>query len=349
MIKRFLLIGICVMALGIDNIVNAADMEAVLESNTSSTGFSVKDSNDNTLMRVQGNGNVGIGTTEPGAALHIDGSASKAELLLQASDNGKVDINLRQGTIDKAFIALSASAGGVISGSTVGDLTIRAQNQKILFSADGGTGHMAINSSGNVGIGTTVPRAKFHVFDSSTESVVMLVENSLVQGGIWASSNSSLTIGAQTNSDISLRVDNTLEVMRLLSGTGNVGIGTTAPTEKLDVAGNIKASGAVTQGSSREIKDNIMRISSKQAMKAFEQLEPVSFVYKDDSSKEERLGFIAEDVPDMVATQDRKHLNTMDLTAVLTKVVQEQQMMLENAMGVIEELKKEIKEIKGKI
>ncbi len=64
-------------------------------------------------------------------------------------------------------------------------------------------------------------------------------------------------------------------------------------------------------------------------MRAFEPLEPVSFVYKSDSSKEERLGFIAEDVPDLVAMQDRKHLNAMDLTAVLTKVVQEQQKMLQ--------------------
>jgi hypothetical protein len=35
------------------------------------------------------------------------------------------------------------------------------------------------------------------------------------------------------------------------------------------------------------------------------------------------VGFIAEDVPDLVSTKDRKGLSPMDIVAVLTKVVQE--------------------------
>lgn len=42
--------------------------------------------------------------------------------------------------------------------------------------------------------------------------------------------------------------------------TGSVGIGTTAPTEKLEVSGNIKASGTVSQGSSKEFKPALMKI-----------------------------------------------------------------------------------------
>ena len=38
---------------------------------------------------------------------------------------------------------------------------------------------------------------------------------------------------------------------------------------------------------------------------------------------EKRVGFIAEEVPDLVATKDRKGLSPMDIVAVLTKVVQE--------------------------
>ena len=34
------------------------------------------------------------------------------------------------------------------------------------------------------------------------------------------------------------------------------------------------------------------------------------------------MGFIAEDVPELVATNDRKGLSALDITAVLTKVVQ---------------------------
>lgn len=59
---------------GIGSIVIAEDMEALLDNNTPSTGFSVKDNNNNTLMRVQGDGNVGIGTTVPGQKLTVAGT-----------------------------------------------------------------------------------------------------------------------------------------------------------------------------------------------------------------------------------------------------------------------------------
>jgi len=58
------------------------------------------------------------------------------------------------------------------------------------------------------------------------------------------------------------------------------------------------------------------------------QLEPVHFNYKNDQS-ESYVGFIAEDVPDLVATNDRDGLSSMDIVAVLTRVVQEQQKKIE--------------------
>jgi hypothetical protein len=49
----------------------------------------------------------------------------------------------------------------------------------------------------------------------------------------------------------------------------------------------------------------------------------VTFNYKADHN-EKHVGFIAEDVPDLVASPDRKTLGAMDVVSVLTKVVQEQ-------------------------
>jgi len=43
------------------------------------------------------------------------------------------------------------------------------------------------------------------------------------------------------------------------------------------------------------------------------------------SPDKQSIGFIAEDVPDLVATENRRSLMPMDIVAVLTKVVQEQQ------------------------
>jgi FtsZ-binding cell division protein ZapB len=67
-------------------------------------------------------------------------------------------------------------------------------------------------------------------------------------------------------------------------------------------------------------------------------LEPVRYVYRN-SRDEEYVGFIAEDVPELVATNDRKSLAAMDIVAVLTKVVKE--LKAEN-----EQLKKEMANLK---
>ena len=48
-------------------------------------------------------------------------------------------------------------------------------------------------------------------------------------------------------------------------------------------------------------------------------LEPVTFKYIDDD--EVHAGFIAEEVPDLVATSDRTSLSPMDIVAVLTRVL----------------------------
>jgi hypothetical protein len=81
-------------------------------------------------------------------------------------------------------------------------------------------------------------------------------------------------------------------------------------------------------------------------METLNGLNPIKFKYKADDSKEEQLGFIAEDVPDLVATKDHKRLNAMDLTAVLVKVVQEQQRMIQKQQEAIEKMAVETKMVK---
>ena len=79
-----------------------------------------------------------------------------------------------------------------------------------------------------------------------------------------------------------------------------------------------------------------------------EGLKPVKFVYKADKT-EQHLGFIAEDVPELVATKDRKGLSSMDIVTVLTKVVQEQQRINNEQQRVISRLQAEVDELKAKI
>jgi len=128
----------------------------------------------------------------------------------------------------------------------------------------------------------------------------------------------------------------------ILTGQGNLGIGNTNPTEKLFVSGNIYATGTITQGSSRELKEDIASLSTEEALNAFQMLEPVKYRYKADSKKDLQIGFIAEDVPEIVASADRKSLNSMDIVAVLTKVVQEQNKIIKDLSERLDSVEKRI-------
>ena len=48
----------------------------------------------------------------------------------------------------------------------------------------------------------------------------------------------------------------------------------------------------------------------------------MKFNYKD--AKNVHVGFVAENVPELVATSNRKGVSIMDLVAILTQVVKEQ-------------------------
>ena len=111
-----------------------------------------------------------------------------------------------------------------------------------------------------------------------------------------------------------------------IKNSGNVGIGTTSPNHPLAMGSgaHVTAGGVWTDASSRQYKENISNLTPEEAISALEKLNPVKFNYKVQKD-EEYVGFIAEDVPDLVATSDRKSLSPMDIVAVLTKVVQQQQ------------------------
>ena len=105
-------------------------------------------------------------------------------------------------------------------------------------------------------------------------------------------------------------------------------------------SGALLTNGGVWQSvSSRESKRDIAELSDNDALKALQGLNPVTFRYKAEPD-EQYVGFVAEDVPELVATNDRKHLNAMDIVAVLTKVVQEQQKTIEALSTKVEQLEK---------
>jgi len=145
---------------------------------------------------------------------------------------------------------------------------------------------------------------------------------------------------------LALRLDVAADLFRLLKAPAGG-----AMSMVMDVQGNgaiasmtgasLTQGGAWTNASSREYKDNIRELSAIDALETVRNLTPVSFTYKADNG-EHHVGFIAEDVPDLVATKDRKGLSAMDIVAVLTKTVQVQQKTIEEQQKHMEQLNEKL-------
>lgn len=179
-----------------------------------------------------------------------------------------------------------------------------------------------IYDDGNqVGIGTDEPKQRLEVNGNiqihernSGVAGLMITQSSGDTGYIMHNRANSLTIGAGSVDRITIDRE------------GNVGVGTSRPSHPIEVASgaHVTAGGVWTNSSSRAKKENIHELSAEEALAALAALQPVHFNYKSDA-KESYVGFIAEDVPDLVASNDRQGLSAMDIVAVLTKVVQAQQ------------------------
>lgn len=189
-------------------------------------------------MVVDGAGNVGIGTTTPsytldvavpsGGALRVNAASGQANILIGQGGTTNGTINAAGGpgtdlwiTGERNLVLVSGIAGGT-SG--------------IRFDTNGGGERMRIDPSGNVGIGTTSPGTELHV--NGTSELLRLTSSGF--GTIYAGSDvNNPWFGTSTNNDLRL-ITNGTEKMRIQAG-GNVGIGTTAPQEKLDVVGIVRA------------------------------------------------------------------------------------------------------------
>ena len=129
---------------------------------------------------------------------------------------------------------------------------------------------------------------------------------------------------------------------------GNVGIGY-GPANQSDPRG--QWSGLDVRGCLDErlqplaSKKDIRPLPADEAMETLSALVPVTFKYKIDD--EAHVGFIAEDVPDLVATKDRKGLSAMDIVAVLAKVVQQQQTQLSDQRKELDALKAQLERGRG--
>ena len=136
--------------------------------------------------------------------------------------------------------------------------------------------------------------------------------------------------------------------------SGKVGIGRLDANHPLHMASgaHVTNGGVWIDASSIEYKQDIAELTTPTAYETLKKLNPVTFRFKVDP-EEKHAGFIAEDVPDLVATKDRKGLSPMDIVAILTKVVQDQQKAIQgqqkiaqNQQQILKQQQKEIEQLK---
>lgn len=122
---------------------------------------------------------------------------------------------------------------------------------------------------------------------------------------------------------------NAANINSIVVRNGRIGLGVINPGTPLELANGAKCSagGVWTNASSRALKHDVHDLTVADARAAIAALAPVTYVYDADPA-ERQVGFVAEDVPELVATNDRKTLSPMDFVAVLTRVVQDQDRQL---------------------
>ena len=224
------------------------------------------------VMTLRGDGNVGIGTTSPGEKLEVAGKISSSnDLIIGYGDSaGARDARFLYNPRGSSYQPSGALYTNGISGArgfsfwTSGVGIESGSTSGTPLEYDGFNLLLLQNEYGNVGIGTTSPGDKLHVvgnirMDSSAANNIRFANNASNTGGmVWGSTSyssyysriyddSQLYISSDDNiifSDIDTTTGaNGTEWMRITSG--NVGIGTSSPTEKLYVSGNIYATGTI--------------------------------------------------------------------------------------------------------
>ncbi|PJE74403.1 MAG: hypothetical protein COV01_01270, partial [Candidatus Taylorbacteria bacterium CG10_big_fil_rev_8_21_14_0_10_41_48] len=190
------------------------------------------------VLNITEAGNVGIGTTAPVSLLTL--AATQA------------------GSDDTVISTLTFKNLAGVTGANTGEAKITALRDsdkdatKLTFSTADTIGvlneAMRIDETGNVGIGTTTPATKLHIDSNTTGNQFTLARTGTHAGLSWETLISDFTgggadliwdtTGANTGFGFRTRDSGgTQQTALVLAPSGNVGIGTTNPQERLHISG----------------------------------------------------------------------------------------------------------------
>jgi hypothetical protein len=296
------------------------------------TPFTIEASAPSNSLYVDDGGRVGLGTATPVVELHVVDGDSPTMRLEQDGSSG--------------FTAQTWDVAGNEANFFVRDAT---NGSTLPFKIKPGapSNSLFVDADGALGFGTQSPDSGL---DVRTALSTVVTGRDALRLGI------NVTPRVQMEHDSSIwEFDNYQGTFRIfepgiprfnMHSGGFIAINSTETANPLtigDSTGNgngafLSVAGVWTDASSRKNKTEIEDLQVAEAMRALEELNPVTYKGKQDPSGEQYVGFIAEDIPDLVAVPGRTGVAAIEVVAVLTRVVKEQQQMIDHLNARLDQL-----------
>ena len=228
----------------------------------------------NSLLRVRGDGNVGIGTDNPVQKLHIHGGSMYIQTNQSITwNNGDAQIGAVSGYHFRVQTYTGSSLTEKLRVTSEGNILFQAADAKISGSSSSTGSFGAGFFGGNVGIGTTTPAYPLQIQKPQSDNGAMLQVGEGGFGAVVAGSTAGHThaffgnfkydfadpttsTALYTNAGEGINMDGyglhffatpnatvdssftPTEIMSIISETGKVGIGTTSPAQIFHISGS---------------------------------------------------------------------------------------------------------------
>jgi hypothetical protein len=205
--------------------------DIVLKAASGNSGYTALYTADTERMRIDSAGNVGIGTSSPGVKLHVNSGATAEVLRIEATTN-------------PLFSMFNAGAREFYI-QTQSVIDVWGQANKDMRFGTNDAERMRITSAGNVGIGTTSPAAKLDIIGPSAASSPYLSKAIQFAPSNYPTRTWSLNYDDGGASGNGFNISAASTKILYLNADGNVGIGTSSPNARLDVASSSGSAGQV--------------------------------------------------------------------------------------------------------